>query len=229
MALYEYYDLAFRGRTAALTKVTSMSRTGVSVLAFAVAAVLAGPALGADDAPPQPRGYLTAFACDTLSSPLQLRVEVMDNTSQNLKLKDILVQRLEKNGATIVDSSPQVLSLEVAVARQATRNRPGDMVDVRVGGERPEEGTSDYARVRMNIWSSTRDSLLTGRQPGVEEEGFDTLRLRASLNSRSDGRCLWQGEIVENLDGEDAYGAAAKLIPRLADAVGQAVNRKPIN
>jgi hypothetical protein len=185
--------------------------------------------VAADDAPPPPRGYLTAFACETLTTPLQLRVEVADNTTQNLKLKDILVQRLEKNGASVVDSSPQVLSLEVAIRRQATRTKPGDMIDVRVGGEQPEAGTSDYARVRMNIWSTTRDSLLTGRQPSVEEEGFDTIGLRASLNSRTDGRCLWQGEIVENLDGEDAYTAAAKIIPGLADAVGHAVNRKPIN
>ena len=206
-----------------------MSRYGAHIVAFALAVALAAPAYAENDAPPPPRGYLTAFACETLTTPLQLRVEVMDNTDQNLKLKDLLVQRLQKNGAQIVDSSPQVLSLEVAVARQATRNKPGDMVDVRVGGEKPEEGTSDYARVRMNIWSSTRDSLLTGRQPSVEEEGFDMLRLRASLNSRADGRCLWQGEIIENLDGEDAYGAAAKVIFHLADAVGQAVNRKPVN
>jgi len=204
-----------------------MSRKGVLFLALAI--TLVAPAYAEDNAAAPPRGYLTAFACETLTTPLQLKVEAMDNTDQNLRLKDVLVQRLQKNGAQIIDSSPQVLSLEVAVARQATRNKPGDMVDVRVGGEKPEEGTSDYARVRMNIWSSTRDSLLTGRQPSVEEEGFDVLRLRASLNSRADGRCLWQGEIIENLDGEDAYGAAAKVISQLADAVGQAVNRKPIN
>ena len=204
-----------------------MSRKGVLFLALAIA--LVAPAHAEENAPTPPRGYLTAFACETLTTPLQVKVEAMDNTDQNLRLKDLLVQRLQKNGATVADTSPQVLSLEVAVARQATRNKPGDMIDVRVGGEQPEAGTSDYARVRMNIWSSTRDSLLTGRQPSVEEEGFDVLRLRASLNSRADGRCLWQGEIIENLDGEDAYGAAAKVIARLADAVGQAVNRKPID
>jgi hypothetical protein len=198
-------------------------------VAFAVAFGLAASARAADNAPP-PRGYMTAFACETLARPLQLRVEVADNTAQNMRLKDLLVARLTRNGARIVESSPQVLSLDVAIEREATRNRSADMIDVRVGNKNPDDSVDrDFARVRMNIWSSTRDSLLTGRQSSVEQQGFDVLQLRASVHSRSDGRCLWQGEIVEDLRGDDAYQSAAKLIPDLADAIGQAVNRKPIN
>lgn len=207
-----------------------MSRTGASLLALAFAVILATPAGAADDAPPPPRGYMTAFACETLAKPLQVHVEVADNSAQNLRLKDLLVQRLTRNGAEIVASSPQVLSLEVAIERQATRTRPADMIDVRVGNKNPDDSVDrDFARVRMNIWSSTRDSLLNGRRSGIEQQGFDMLQLRASLNSRKDGRCLWQGEIVEDLEGDDPYKTAAKLIPDLADAVGQAVNRRPIN
>lgn len=207
-----------------------MARTGVSFLALALALALAAPAVAANDAPPPPRGYLTAFACETLAKPLRIHVEAADNSPQNIRLKDLLVKRLTKNGAEIVASSPQVLSLDVAIERQATRDKPPDMVDVRVGNKRPDNSVNrDFARVRMNIWSTTRDSLLTGRQTGVEQQGFDMLQLRASLNSRTDGRCLWQGEIIEDLEGDDPYKAAAKLIPDLADAVGHAVDRKPIN
>ena len=198
----------------------------LNALLFALAWAVA-PAL-AQDSPEAARGYLNAFACEVLPQPVRVHVEVMDNSDQNLRLRDQLAQRLQQNGAEISDAATLVLSLEVAVARQATRHKPGDMIDVRVGQDEPEIGQEGFARLHMNVWSSRRDSLLTGRRSTVEEEGFDLLRLRASLNSRSDGHCLWQGELVHNLDGDDPYLSAAKLIPVLADSIGQAANRKPV-
>lgn len=206
-----------------------MLRPRTVLLAFALATMPA-VALAQTRAPEteDARGYLTAFACGTLPAPLRLHVDVLDNSDQNLRLRDLLVQRLQAKGADISTDATQVLSLEVGVSRQATRLKPGDLIDVRVGRDEPDLGQEGFARLHMNVWSSARDSLLTGRQGRVEEEGFDILRLRASINSRTDGRCLWQGEIVHDLDGSDAYQAAAKLIPLLADSIGQPASRKPI-
>lgn len=210
-----------------------MPRTAALFLATAIALAAAPAARAPAQEPPESAdrapGHLNAFACETLTRPLRLHVDVMDNTDENLRLKALLEDRLRAQGVTLSDRAVLVLSLEVAVARAATRRKPGDMVDVRVGPDEPDLGREGYAKVHMNIWSSSRDSLLAGRRSTVEEEGFDLLRLRASLNSREDGRCLWQGEIVHALDGQEPYRVAPKLIPVLADALGKSARATPVH
>jgi hypothetical protein len=204
-------------------------RNGALLIVIALFATIPARAQGPAGSEDSAQGYLNAFACGTLPQPVRIHVEVMDNTDENLKLKDLLERRLRSNGVVLSEAATLVLSLEAAVSRQATRLKPGDMVDVRIGRDEPNLGQEGYARVHMNIWSTTRDSLLTGRRSTVEEEGFDLVRLRASLNSREDGRCLWQGEIVHELGGEAPYRFAPKLIPLLADSLGKAVSRKPVH
>jgi hypothetical protein len=51
----------------------------------------------------------------------------------------------------------------------------------------------------------------------------------ATLNSRVDGHCLWQGEVRHDLRDDDPDEAAKKIMPYLAAAVGKAIKNRPID
>ena len=194
-----------------------MCRFGAPLLIIVLALAPSLPALPADT----PAGYLTAFVCEPLAKPLRVSSTIQDNTDENIRLHALLVKRLADNDITVDPDATLTMSFDVRRVREAARRKPGDLIDVRVGEDEERIGQEGFAKIHMNIWSNARDSL--------ESALVDRLRISVAINSKADGRCLWRGEVVQNLDGRDAGRAAARMIPILADSVGSAVSQKPID
>ncbi len=202
-----------------------MCRFGAPLLIFVLALAPSLPALPADT----PAGYLTAFVCEPLAKPLRVSSTIQDNTDENIRLHALLVKRLADNDITVDPDATLTMSFDVRRVREAARRKPGDLIDVRVGEDEERIGQEGFAKIHMNIWSNARDSVLGGRRDTLESALVDRLRISVAINSKADGRCLWRGEVVQNLDGRDARRAAARMIPILADSVGSAVSQKPID
>ncbi len=202
-----------------------MSRLTGPIFAF-VFAVL--PALPVFSAGP-PDGYLTAFVCEKMAGPLQVASRIEDNTDENVRLHGLLVKRLASRGVTVQPSAALTMSFDVRRVREAEIRKPGDLIDVRVGEDEERIGQEGFAKVHMNIWSNARDSVIGGRRETVRSGMVDRLRISVAINSRADGRCLWRGEVVQNLDGRDARRAAEKMIPILADSIGTSATQRPID
>ncbi len=202
-----------------------MCRFGAPLLIFVFALAPSLPALPAD----APDGYLTAFACEPLAKPLRVSSTIQDNTDENIRLHALLVKRLADNDITVGPDAKLTMSFDVRRVREAARRKPGDLIDVRVGEDEERIGQEGFAKIHMNIWSNARDSVLGGRRDTLESALVDRLRISVAINSKADGRCLWRGEVVQNLDGRDARRTATRMIPILADSVGSAVSQKPID
>lgn len=202
-----------------------MKRIGAPLLISALALASALPVLAADP----PAGYLTAFVCEQMSKPLSVSSLIQDNTDENVRLHGLLVKRLAKNSVTVGPGANVSMSFEVTRVREAAKRKPGDLIDVRVGEDEENIGQEGFAKVHMNIWSNAKDSVIGGRRETLESRLVDQLRIAIAINSKSDGRCLWRGEVVQNLDGRDASRTADRMIPILADAVGTSVKQKPID
>ena len=187
----------------------------VSVLALAQAAPVR--AQGADGG----EGYLTATACGKLPQPLRLDVLAMDNTVENLRLRGILVDRLGRRGIAVDPGASVVLGFDVARISRPTRRKGRDLGEL-------TGSINERARVRLNIWSSRRDSLLGGRREGVISEAVDRLRIVVAVDARGEGRCLWRAEAVFDVAGRDPRHIAAGMMARLAENIGRAVSRQPI-
>jgi len=195
--------------------------------AFLVFALALAPALSAHAAE-APEGYLTAFVCESMPKQISVSSVIEDNTEENVRLYALLVDRLAKNQVTVKPSAGLTMSFEVTRVHEAAKRKPGDLVDVRVGEGEKDVGREGFAKVHMNIWSNAKDSVIGGRRESLESQPVDQLRIAVAINSKANGRCLWRGEVVQNLDGRDASRVADKLIPILADAVGTSVSQKPI-
>lgn len=193
-------------------------------------ALLAAAALGAPGAAAEsPDGYVTAFSCEPMQRPLSVTPQILDNTDENVRLHGILVERLAERGVTVDDAAGQTMSFNVERVREAAVRKPGDLVDVRVGQEDPDDlGREGFASVHMNIWSNSRDSVIGGRRDTVEHRLVDRLHISVTINSKADGRCLWRGEVVQNLDGRDPGRTAEQMIPILTRAIGKSLSQQPI-
>lgn len=204
-----------------------MSRLTGSILALVFAFL---PALPVFPAGP-PEGYLTAFVCEKLVGPLQVASRIADNTDENVRLHGLLVERLASRGVTVQPNAALTMSFDVRRVREAEIRKPGDLIDVRVGEdeERIGLGKEGFAKVHMNIWSNAHDSVIGGRRQTVQRHMVDRLRISVAINNRADGRCMWRGEVVQNLDGRDVRRAADKMIPILADSIGTSATQRPIN
>ncbi len=202
-----------------------MSRLCAPLLILVLALAPSLPALPADT----PAGYLTAFVCEPLAKPLRVSATILDNTDENIRLHGLLLKRLADNHVTVGPDAALTMSFDVQRVREAGRRKPGDMIDVRVGEDEERIGQEGFARVHMNIWSNARDSVLGGRRDTLVSAHVDRLHISVTINSKADGRCVWRGEVVQNLDGRDPGRAADLMIPILADSVGSAVSQKPID
>lgn len=200
--------------------------------------VLLGTPAAAQLPPLEPEGRVNAFLCGEVPAKAAIDVVLLDNADANLAVKDSFVATLRRQGVRIVPGAALVLTLDIRTVREGQSVKPPDLVDVRVGqpnedSARPgpnDPGVRDQglAGVRANIWSNRRDSVLGGRRQVVEGRRVDQVSVNASLNRRVDGRCLWQGDAVQELGGGDAAEAAQSLAPYLARAFGKTVRDRPL-
>lgn len=173
-------------------------------------------------------GRLNAFACEALPSPLRVSVEVMDNTEQYLRLRDSFVARLRSAGVEIADGAPLILLLDVRKLVEFEQQPGGELFELRAGQEDEDIGREGELFMRGNVWSNRSDSVLGGRKRDPGQLATDQIEVSASINRRSDGRCLWRGEVRHNLDGDDTADAAERIVPILAGALGQTVRDRPL-
>lgn len=196
---------------------------------FVVAFVLLGAQPGqAQQAANTADSRLNAFACEGLPKPLRLAVEVMDNTEQYLRLRDSFVARLRGAGVEVAENAAIILTLDIRNMVEFEQRGGGELFELRAGQEDEDIGRDGDLFMRGNVWSNRSDSVLGSRKRDPGQLSRDQLQVSASVNRRSDGRCLWQGEVRHSLDGEDPAGAAERIMPILADALGETVRDRPL-
>lgn len=194
-----------------------------SILALALIAALPAHAEESGD------GRFVAFACGVLPTPLAVDIVLPDDTQDNVQLANALGRMLRDGGVGIDKAAPVKLALETEVVREAERRRPRDLGEFRRSTSNdPSLVDQNRTDMRLNLWSSRQDSVLTGRQEEVLSEGVDELRLAIKMNDKSNGRCLWQGEIVYPLRGGDPWRTAALLLPSMTGAFGRTIRNEPV-
>jgi hypothetical protein len=84
------------------------------------------------------------------------------------------------------------------------------------------------AEVNVNVWSSSQDSVLGGRQEGAEA-GANVFHINAVLRDRASGEVVWQGDGYYVLREPETERVARALVPPLVERIGQSVVREPLN
>ena len=176
-------------------------------------------------------GSVTSQAIARVPEGFPLEIVVFDDTPDNLQIRDSLSDALDRGGYLQAEQAPLELTFESEVLEPGKAPRAPSLGTVRSSNE-TEVGNRGSARgveAEVNVWSSTKDSLLGGRQGGPTLSSHPRYRLGLQLRDRDSGKVIWQGEaICEMLTGDRARLLRSMARPLVA-ALGKTVAGEPFN
>jgi hypothetical protein len=194
---------------------------GMALLVFFPGASLAQqPAR--DAAALQAPGMVTARAFRMPADGFTVFVSPYDDSDLHLTLKADIESRLAASGRAHLaeeKAAGYLLFFDSAVvpAEQAPQ-RPS------LGSVRADQGG---AEVNVNVWSSTQDSVLGGRQT-AQEVGSSVFHMHATLRDRASGEVVWQGDAYYVLGEPETERVARALVAPLVERMGESVVREAI-
>jgi hypothetical protein len=185
----------------------------------AIFAVVGGLALAGDalaeefDATAPGRAHASSFM--PVPDNSMVAVRPWDNSDANLKVRSSLTDALSKRGIKLTErDAPLTLNFETEV-----ENLSGDEPAPSLGQVQAHNWDK---RVRMNLWSSTQDSLTQGRRSAGGGSGTVRYVLRATLQDRT-GQRLWEGEASYLGAPTDETSTFMAMAPVVVDGLGQTV------
>ncbi len=143
---------------------------------------------------------VTPFADDDLSLSVKARFEVA----------------LRAAGRMVADSAPLTLSFDTRViAGRFTQ------AEANLGRFQADD---DGMQLNLNIWSSSQDSLLGGRQKAAApSRKVNLLHMNVVLRDRETGRILWQGDAYCEMLTADRARIAGSMVAPLIASLGRSV------
>lgn len=179
-----------------------------AVLASCVLLLVALPAAAQPASTGEAR--LGAVALEPVSRDASLKIELADDAELDVRLEGELRELLAARGWTSIKGPQWILTLRTT---EVAENTPESaLVEARIN--------NDIMRMRMNLWSSSRDSVLGGRA-GAERVTLERLlRLELELRDASD-KVAWTGRAETTARGTDPYRIYRQMLPQLVDRIGQ--------
>ncbi len=161
-------------------------------------------------------GMVNAVAFSALPEELVVEVTLFDNTDLDLAIRDEMIEALEGAKHAVSDGAPYELSLET------------DAEAIRYSSKDPSLGEISSVGggldVELNVWSSTKDSLLGGRQERTVRQGENHFEIHAVLTDRQAGSVVWEGRATVEGDRGSAAPITRKMVDSLVANLGRTVN-----
>jgi hypothetical protein len=168
-------------------------------------------------------GMVTAQTFRAPPAGFSVAVAPYDDSELNLKLKADFEAALAQRWQARMAEEPAaafLLLFESEVVPANLAPAPPSL-----GSARLSDGG---AEVNVNVWSSSQDSVLGGRQEGPEA-GANVFHINAVLRDRASGEVVWQGDGYYVLREPETERVARALVPPLVERIGQSVVREPLN
>jgi hypothetical protein len=177
------------------------------VASAALLLVAAAPAMAAD-------AVLNTFSYFPLPKQGQIEIEVLDDTVFNLSVADEFERALGERFEVAEGQGRLVFSFETIERFTPDANN-------RVG-----EFSFDSAQgmsLRLNMWSSTGDSVLK-RRPG--EGGSGRFVIIAVLYDREESRRVWEAEATAPAAARNQERSVRDIVRLVAGSVGETVRKQ---
>lgn len=187
--------------------------------AFALLVLAFPPALAQEAPDARAPGRINAQAFRDIPADATLRVRPFDDTRDNRRLKQQIERALERKGRHVDDRTGTLsMNFETVVQQIGRAGPPPGIGSI--------QADRDDARVRLNLYSTTEDSLANPRRSEGGGSGSVQFQLTLSLDDARGVR-LWQGTATllgTPTDETVAYGAMARA---LLDEMGRTARQKP--
>lgn len=166
------------------------------------------------------QGFIKSYSCAPLPPQLRVDVDILDDSAPTQRLRDIVIKGLVKKNIQVDENAPVRLLID-------PETLPG----------LPPSATQDLSRLDAADPATLGAQTPLGRELDALRErsgktrtltrAEDIVRIAITMNSKSDGKCLWQGEVRYDSAGGNRDEIAARIAPLLVDAIGTAQNNRP--
>jgi hypothetical protein len=184
-------------------------------------------------------GRVRAQSYARVSAGQTIEIQPQDDSADNLELAKLMASTLARRGEMPVDSGGRLLLTFSTSVVAADEGGPGltlgetsatDMSD-RVVTAPQGDSAQIYSpeprvpqgvgrqildsEVRINVWSSSRDSLLQGRVPGSTRSSTPRYILSAILTDAETGQQYWRGESMIDGASVSDFATFKHMVPAL--------------
>ncbi len=148
-----------------------------------------------------------------------VRVRPLDDTRDSRRIKQAIERALERKGRRIDDRAGTLsLNFETGVQQVGRTGPPPSLGSI--------QADRDDARVRLNLYSTGEDSLVTGRRSEGGGSGSVQFTLTLSLEDAR-GTRLWQGTATLLGTPNDEISAYGSMARALVEEFGHTARQKP--
>ena len=197
-----------------------MMRFGILVVTLALFVAGRASAQGLDE------GLLNAVAYKPLPAGLAITVRPMDDSDENLVLRERIEGELKAQGYSVSGDGTLILTFE-------TRDTMGAWSDA---GRRSvlefeyknAEGIGgDNERLRLNLFNSAQGGVFNeGGAHGTLVVTPSQYRIDATVDDRRNGERLWQAWVTASLQQADGATLTQSMVPAMVGSLGKTVRRQ---
>ena len=163
-------------------------------------------------------GVLRSVAYHPMPAGQPIKVIVYDDTNENIETKRQIEDELRRAGVSIDEDSTLELAIDTEIIDRAGLESGPTMGSV--------EGSSEEGyEARLNLWSSTRDSVFGGRK-WDSTKAQTKFHLSVILRDHGTGKFLWQGDAYAVMHQVDSAQVARFMVAPLIAGLGQSVTSK---
>jgi hypothetical protein len=180
-------------------------------LVAAVALALSGIAYAAEGEGP---GQLVTFACGAVPERSRIDVQALDDAPQDKAVRDEIARRLAGSGYTVAADGRVRVTFEGTLERDRDPTREGYLGKL--------DSNNRDTTFTLNMWSLQGDSIFGGpqRQGAAAPSQY---HLTVFVNDKTNGACLWRGEVRHPLEGNNEAYTARRLVPVVLRHFGRTV------
>jgi hypothetical protein len=188
---------------------------------FALCLCLILAATGTSLAQGYGEALMNAIAYKAFPQGAAFRVQALDNSDENLIIKQEFERILQSKGFTVSDDAPLALTFETRneIGSYKTRNKRA-VLELNARGGR--EGGED-AKMRFNLFDSNTGGVFNQGKGETSVNTPSQYRLDVSIDSRTNGKRHWQAWTVANLDQADRTELIHAMLPEMVNNMGKTV------
>jgi hypothetical protein len=167
------------------------------------------------------KGLMNAISFKTLPYKTAFTVKPMDDSNQNMVLKQKFEHLLKTQGFSISKNAPLVITFGTnnELSSYTTRNRRSILeLDARGGREGGEN-----ARMRFNLFDSNSGGMFNEGKGETSLKTVGHFRLDVSIVNRTNGKHYWKAWTIANQSRSSGGDLILAMVPEMVKKIGKKV------
>jgi hypothetical protein len=196
-------------------------------LAFAIALLGSGSVLAQSSAgqPTNAEGKISAVAFLPVDKKQPVSVRVMDDSRDNIMIKQTLEKSLAGAGYIVAPSASQVMTFEASNSLTSPKPESESVVSF----DASASTYTDQMNAKVKLLSSSENSLLNRKADEGPQGTAGSFRLDLQIMDRSNGKRLWQGWALAGTYSSDGTATVQSMAPELISKIGLTVRNQPFS